>query len=264
MKNYRHYVHNYMLDPMHPLTVALIGAGGTGSQVLTSLGRMNYALQELGHPGMQVTVYDADIVTPANCGRQLFAPQEIGRNKAEVLVTKLNMFFGTAWESVPEMYAEGSPKANIVISCVDTVASRMTIKKNLDSDANYISRGDTTHCYYWLDFGNTQNTGQVILGTIEKAKQPKGKRTVTEALKCVTDYFDLTQVNEKDGGPSCSLAEALSKQDLFINSTLAQVGMALLWKMFTKGVLETQGAFLNLETMKLNPIRVEKVEANVK
>jgi hypothetical protein len=78
----------------------------------------------------------------------------------------------------------------------------------------------------------------------------------------VTDFFDLKKVNEKDSGPSCSLAEALTKQDLFINSTLAQIGMALMWKMFTKGMLEIQGAFLNLETMKVNPIKVERYEAD--
>lgn len=250
-----------MLDPMHQISVALVGAGGTGSQVLTSLGRMNYALIELGHPGFHVSVYDSDIVTQANCGRQLFAPQEIGRNKAEVLTTKLNMFFGTDWESIPEMYDEKSPSANIIISCVDTVSSRLAISKNIKSNecrSNY-NRRDISLPYYWLDFGNSMNTGQVILGTATEIEQPKKVRAVTTRLKCVTDFFDLSKVNEKDSGPSCSLAEALTKQDLFINSTLAQIGMALMWKMFTKGVLETHGAFLNLDTMKVNPIKVEKI-----
>jgi len=261
---YKHYVHPYILDPAHPLTVALIGAGGTGSQVLTSLGRMNYALRELGHPGLYVKVYDADIVTPANCGRQLFSPVEIGRNKAEVLTTKLNMFFVTSWESIPEMYDEKSEHTNIVISCVDTVASRLAIKKNLERPSERGLNGyDMQQNYYWMDFGNTQSTGQVILGTLRDITQKKKSSNVGK-LRCVTDFFDLKKVNEKDSGPSCSLAEALSKQDLFINSTLAQIGMALMWKMFTKGVLDTHGAFVNLETMKVNPIRVERIGENVK
>ena len=256
---YRHFVHNYMLDPMHPLTVTLVGAGGTGSQVLTSLGRMNYALTQLGHPGLQVRVYDADVVTPANCGRQLFAPQEIGRNKAEVLVTKLNMFFGTMWQSIPEMFNEHSDRSNILISCVDTIASRLAIKKSIEGhQSDY--EGDTGKSYYWLDYGNTQNTGQVILGTTREILQPKRKKGVTKTLRDVTQFFDLSKVNEKESGPSCSLAEALSKQDLFINSTLAQIGMALMWKMFTNGVLDIQGAFLNLDTMKVNPIKIENYE----
>ena len=256
---YRHFVHPYILDPAHPLTVALIGAGGTGSQVLTSLGRMNYALRELGHQGLHVKVYDSDIVTQANCGRQLFSPIEVGRNKAEVLTTKLNMFFGTSWESIPEMYDERTEHTNIVISCVDTVKSRLAICKNLGREDERGQRGyDREKNYYWLDFGNTQETGQVILGTMKDLSQSKKKDNVGR-LRCVTDFFDLTKVNERNSGPSCSLAEALTKQDLFINSTLAQIGMALMWKMFTKGALDIQGAFLNLDTMKVNPIKVEKV-----
>lgn len=34
-----HYIDNYLLNPQHPVTVNLIGAGGTGSQVLTCLSR---------------------------------------------------------------------------------------------------------------------------------------------------------------------------------------------------------------------------------
>ena len=259
---YKHYVHPYILDPAHPLTIALIGAGGTGSQVLTSLGRMNYALRELGHQGLHVKVYDADIVTPANCGRQLFSPVEVGRNKAEVLTTKLNMFFGTSWESIPEMYGEKTEHTNVVISCVDTVKSRLAIKKNLERESQRGLGYDMQQNYYWLDFGNAQDTGQVILGTMRDLSNGKKKGNVGK-LRCVTEFFDLTKVDEKASGPSCSLAEALNKQDLFINSTLAQIGMAVMWKMFTKGVLETQGAFLNLDTMKVNPIKVEQ-QKNVK
>ena len=62
------------------------------------------------------------------------------------------------------------------------------------------------------------------------------------------------RVKETDSGPSCSLAEALERQDLFINSTLAQLGCGILWKMFRNGVIEHNGLYLNLDTMKVNPI----------
>ena len=75
-------------------------------------------------------------------------------------------------------------------------------------------------------------------------------------MRTVTELFDLTKVDEKDSGPSCSLAEALRKQDLFINSTLAQLGCALLWKLLSTGSIDYQGIYLNLETMKVNPIKL--------
>lgn len=249
----KHYVDNYILNPTHQLTVNVIGCGGTGSQVLTSLGRMNYALKQLGHPGFHVTAFDDDIVTHANCGRQLFSPVEIGRYKAEVLVTKLNMFFGTQWESKCEMYDKGSKVANITISCTDTIASRLVIKDNVKDSKGY----DRQRQIYWLDFGNMKDRGQVILGTFKPVKQPKGG---VGSLKCVTDIFDFSTLKDSNSGPSCSLAEALNKQDLFINSTLANIGMALLWKMFTKGVIDYHGAFLNLETMRVNPLKIEEAE----
>ena len=109
---------------------------------------------------------------------------------------------------------------------------------------------------YWMDFGNTQDTGQVVLGTVsKKIKQPASKLYETvESLKMITRYVKYAKVKEKDSGPSCSLAEALEKQDLFINSTLAQLGCNILWKMFRNGMIEHQGLYLNLSTMKVNPI----------
>ena len=109
-----------------------------------------------------------------------------------------------------------------------------------------------------MDFGNTQTSGQVVLGTVpKKIKQPKSQQYKTvDTLKVITRYVKYASVEETDSGPSCSLAEALEKQDLYINSTLAQLGCNLLWKMFRNGMLEHHGIYLNLTTMKVNPIYV--------
>ena len=77
-----HYTDNYLLKPYHPVTIHVAGAGGTGSQVIANLARMNVALQALGHPGLHVTVFDPDIITEANIGRQLFSEAELGQGKA--------------------------------------------------------------------------------------------------------------------------------------------------------------------------------------
>lgn len=42
-----HYTDSYLMSPQHPVTVNLIGAGGTGSQVLTCLARLDTALRGL-------------------------------------------------------------------------------------------------------------------------------------------------------------------------------------------------------------------------
>ena len=250
-----HFTDSYLINPQHPVTVHLIGAGGTGSQVLEALARMDAALIRLGHPGLYVTVFDADEVSESNIGRQLFSPADIGLNKAICLVTRTNQFFGLEWEAVPEMYSDDAPSANITISCVDNVKSRLVIYQHL-KQVNHISDVYESPLY-WLDFGNTQQTGQVILGTVKPIKQPKKAKYPTQAtLPTLCDMFDLTQVDEQNSGPSCSVTEALRKQDLFINSTLAQNGCALLWKLFREAKLEHHGVFLNLSTFKTNPIAV--------
>ena len=66
-----HFTDSYLLSPQHPVSVFVIGAGGTGSQVVTNLACMDMALRSLGHAGLHVTVFDPDTVTEANIGRQL-------------------------------------------------------------------------------------------------------------------------------------------------------------------------------------------------
>ena len=44
-------------------------------------------------------------------------------------------------------------------------------------------------------------------------------------MNVITEEVDYAKIKENESGPSCSLAEALEKQDLFINSTLAHIGV---------------------------------------
>ena len=57
-----HYTDNYLLKPYHPVTVFIIGAGGTGSQVVTNLARMNAALR---HQDIRGCTSPCSIPTPS-------------------------------------------------------------------------------------------------------------------------------------------------------------------------------------------------------
>lgn len=251
-----HFTHNYLLDPKHRITVALIGAGGTGSQVLQELARIDHALYALGHPGLHVTVYDDDMVSEANIGRQLFSPSDIGLPKSLVLIDRINSFYGLDWKAKRVRYTSESDICNITITCVDNVASRIEIGNTL-RDHKPGGKAEEFETYYWLDFGNQTDRGQVVLGTVFEIEQP-GSSSVTPTgnMKCVDELFDLTTVDEAESGPSCSLAEALAKQDLFINSMVANVGCNLLWKLLSEGGVDCQGAYVNLKTMNVNPIKL--------
>lgn len=259
MKNKVHYTDQYLINPQHPITVNLIGVGGTGSQVLTCLARIDSALCAFGHPGLHVEAWDDDIVTQSNIGRQLFSPADIGLNKAVCLVTRINRFFGLAWEASPYKFPakEDKSRANIYITCTDTVKSRIELWKSLKGNRKSHGYRNYSTPLYWLDFGNTQSTGQVVLGTISEIGQPESKiYEPVSKLDTIAEITDLSKTDEKDSGPSCSLAEALNKQDLFINSTLAQLGCDILWKMFRNMMIDSHGLYLNLDTMKVNPIKI--------
>jgi PRTRC genetic system ThiF family protein len=265
-KERRHYTESYICNPVHRLSISLIGVGGSGSQMLSHLARVNEGLKALGHPGVFVRAFDPDIVTEANIGRQLFSKADLGLNKAKTAVTRINRFFGLDWEAIEERFENISP-ANITISCVDSYEARQQIYVRLLETKGKKSRQFNNKDYdyqpweiqyYWMDLGNSKTTGQVIIGTVEDIRQPKqSKYDLISSLPTFLEQFPLSTVNrEEEDGPSCSLAQALGRQDLFINSTLSNLGCNLLWKMITTMQLPYRGVFLNLDTMQSNPLTI--------
>lgn len=260
-----HYTAAYLLNPQHPVTINLIGCGGNGSQMLMQLARINEALRKLGHIGLHVTCYDNDIITEANLGRQLFSPSELGMNKAVAMITRVNRFFGLQWKAEPQLFTSkhstSTDAANIFITCIDSLKGRKEINTYFEKYKKHCKKHEPyQRCYYWMDMGNSQYSGQFIIGTIETSL---GKRTkkkdevVVNSLPTLFNKFPaMERQKEKASGPSCSLAEALEKQDLFINSILVQYAAHALWGLMREGKLNYQGAFINLQTLKVAQITI--------
>ena len=261
-----HFTDNSLINATNPISINLIGAGGTGSKVLTALMEMNHSLIALGHAGLSVRLWDDDVITEANLGRQRFAECEVGLYKSVALINRANRFTGTNWKAETQKFEKDSlgkvpenAQATIFITCVDIVKARFGIAeilKALDNGKYYHHKPK-----YWLDYGNSQYTGQVLLSTIGDIKQPNSDRYETVSnLPMVTDEFGhlLKQSEQQDDTPSCSLAEALEKQDLYINSSLAQMGSSLLWGLFRNGLTENRGFFLNLKYFRSQPIQVAR------
>lgn len=261
-----HIVANYLVNPPSAITVNVIGAGGTGSQVLHHLARINGALRERRHPGLQVTAFDSDEVTAANMIRQRFSEEEIGENKAVALITKLNRHYGTNWKAATYRFCKKTAAqiknqlaANITITCLDTIRDRFEIADLISGlkGSRYYSHNRPL---YWMDFGNAKYTGQVVLSTVGSIEQPRSKQFEPVAeLPFVTDEFKnlLKQQKKSEKNiPSCSLTEALNQQDLFINTQLAGAGCGLLWNMITEAMTDIRGVFINVKTFRMQPIPV--------
>ncbi|MCQ4139547.1 PRTRC system ThiF family protein [Chryseobacterium sp. EO14] len=264
IKSKVHFTDGELISPTNPISVNLIGAGGTGSQMLTALARMNHALTELNHAGLSVRLWDDDLITEANLGRQLFAECELGLYKSVALSNRINRFFGTNWKAETVRFEKDrfgrlpeNAKATITITCVDRVQARFNVAEILKGKSDY--RNYSNEPKYWIDMGNSQYTGQVFLSTVGVVRQPKSEKYETVAnLPFVTDEFGelLKQSETEDDTPSCSVAEALKKQDLYINSVLAQMGSSLIWNLFRNGLTETRGFFLNLKNFHSKPIKL--------
>jgi PRTRC genetic system ThiF family protein len=228
--------------------VAVIGAGGTGSQVITGLAQLHAAMIALGHPGgLQVDVIDDDLVSQANVGRQMFWQSDVGLPKAHVLVQRINAAMGLNWQGHAErVTGNSSLNHEIVIGCVDTRKARKAI---LASMQGYSAT-------YWLDLGNRASDGQVILGEVGN----RYKQDFQPRLPNVADLFPEIVDEGLDGEddvPSCSLADALEKQNLFVNRGVALYGLNLLWELFRHGEIGYHGVFVNLKMGRTTPLLVD-------
>jgi PRTRC genetic system ThiF family protein len=244
-----HHIHPELLRNRE--RVSVVGCGGNGSAIAAGLPYLHQALLAYGHPeGLHVTLLDPDVISPTNCVRQPFSQSEIGLYKSVVLANRLNLFWGLDWEGIPERL---DPKrrldgVDIVIGCLDTRKARAAIAKCAE---------DWSEVDYWLDLGNNADSGQFVLGEPLNRRNRRHKlrlRTVSELLPEATQA-DL----DGDGLPSCSAAEALDRQEPFVNPTLANHALALLARLFRCGTVSYHGGFVSLSSLAgVQALRVER------
>lgn len=230
--------------------VRLVGAGGNGSRMLTGLAELDRAMRALGHPGgLHVTVMDDDLVSEANVGRQAFYPADIGFNKAIVLVHRINISYGLDWTAEPFRLTRNSRihGTDLLIGAVDSRAARRDIHEAV--------RHSNTALY--LDLGNQADSGQVVLG--EPLRNYQQAADHPDRLPTVIDLFPdiLDKRITEDDAPSCSMAEALERQELFINRAVSDWALNLLWRLFRYGEIDHHGVFINLATARATPLPVD-------
>ncbi|MCL5670522.1 MAG: PRTRC system ThiF family protein [Acidobacteria bacterium] len=236
-----------------PLRVLIVGAGGNGSAMLLGLPYLHQAMKVWGHAGgIHVMLADGDLVSETNCVRQPFASADVGLNKAIVLINRVNLFWGLRWQAHPEHFHKDSLRSNspgphLIIGCVDTRAARQAILSAV-TRAN-----DST--VYWLDLGNNACSGQYVLG------QPLNAANHRTAVRLRTVAELYPEIADAEAGedplPSCSAAEALERQEPFINQVLATSALAMLARLFRYGTLTHHGAFYNASTGRTSVLGVD-------
>ena len=233
------------------LRIVLVGCGGNGAQMLMGLASLDTALRAISSRSLDVTVVDDDIVTEANLGRQPFYRCDVGNSKAHTLTERINLAHGLFWTAVHGRApgAVNLSEADLVITCVDTASARRAVGAALLEASMQPA--------YWMDLGNRAGDGQFIIGC------PRRKQRATELhLPTVLEYFpELADDGlREDDAPSCSVAEALERQSLFVNRVIASHALALLFDLLGRGSIGHAGAFINLGSGQSVPIALPSTD----
>lgn len=236
------------------IRVHVIGCGGTGSIVVPGLVKIHRTMLALGHPGgLDVTVWDSDAVSESNTVRQNFFESDIGANKADIMVTRLNVAhsaIGLDWSARNERFTDAQYSrtggADLFIGCVDTKASRREILAAI--------QGERRSCY-WLDCGNKEDFGQVIAGEWRGGGH---KQLEQPRLPLVTELLpEIIAGDEEDDTPSCSAVQSIMRQGVITNQMCATWALAWLSEALRFGQIGWNGVFFNLAQGRVTSIPVD-------
>lgn len=242
-----------LLLPNEPtINLVLVGCGGTGSWLAPSIARIGRNLRDSFGKKVKIAFVDPDRVEEKNCYRQNFCLAEVGRFKAETLARR----YGLAWGMEIEAYLTpiGTVSINfrgliVVCGCVDNPAARLDIMKKVSGQ--YLP--DT----WWLDCGNWQDAGQVLLGSGER------KPTMENALKFRNtcswlplpseQHPELVEVTrtvqpETRGSWSCAEMMVESSQGMAINQRMAAEATDYLVRMLVTKDLRRYATYIDLQS----------------
>ena len=237
--------------PGAKFNIVLLGAGGTGGQVLAQVAKIKaLGLDNSKIGNFDLTLVDGDEVESKNCTRQNFFEMDIGGNKAEILAARYGEAYGTDIGYV-DHYIEGEDElakivgssvgaTPIIIGCVDNHKTRLMIDKVFTK----------TNGIFWVDSGNEEFGGQVVCGYNNRRGSREIRRVGTDIntrMRRQRDFmksfrFDLPSVTEIypeigrksdlkfNSELSCAERAESSPQNIIVNSMAAQVVMMFVRK----------------------------------
>lgn len=246
-----------MLPATDTWNFVLVGCGGTGSWLAPSVARIARVLQEQGKTA-NVWFVDPDTVEEKNIPRQNFCQAELGQNKAATLVGRLSAAWGLDISFSREHFNPtkisgshwiGWDSVTVIIGCVDNAAARKEVAKSLACN-----RAESPHRLWWLDCGNTEHSGQVLLGSAANAQQLTGALVSCKICKALPAPSlvapDLLIARPEEGtrqNLSCAELQLANAQSLAVNQMVASVATDYLLRIVFGG-LRRFGTYFDLES----------------
>ena len=196
---------------------------------------------------------DHDRVEKHNLRRQNFYADDLGKFKSQALAERLSVLYGReiAYSVYPfhrdlisavfngDSYGHGTNA--IIIGCVDNPGARKAMTDGL-----------SVGCW-WLDSGNSQNSGQVLIGNAKEKKYLKAafnpvKNTVCLLPQPTYQLPGLLAPAPESSTPQLDCAEAVEQEDQspVINQAMATIVLEMVHSLL-KGTLTYMGAYIDLE-----------------
>lgn len=234
--------------------IAIVGCGGTGGFVAEGLCRL------LGNKECRIILIDHDRVEPHNLRRQAFYEHDLGKFKSQALAERLSRLYGRqimysvypyTRETVDQVFVRRYYRSGldgIIIGCVDNPQARKSIA---DSERGW---------GWWIDAGNGEKSGQVLIGNVSDPENLKGcfhlgEHTV-ERLPMPTmqqpDLLKPVPASEAQG-IDCAEAVEANVQSPVINQTMSSLVLEFVSKLLA-GKLTWMGVYLDLEMGTLRPV----------
>lgn len=207
----------------------LVGCGGTGSHCAYAIARLMYAINTTGKTA-SATFIDFDIVEEKNIVRQLFCPSDLTRPKAHVLAHRLSLSMGLDISAINKPFEVDMVDINkgrglnliVIVGCVDNAQARIELAKALD-----LNIPGSAHRVLWLDGGNHEQSGQVLLGNtatfqdLHSCAFPANSGFCVGLPSPVLVHPELLIEEQEAAHENPSCAELAASQSLSINLRVA-------------------------------------------
>jgi PRTRC genetic system ThiF family protein len=236
------------------LRLALVGAGGTGSWLLPHLVRLAHLVQA-GGKTVTLGISDPDTVAPANVARQNFLPPDVGQAKARVLAARYGLAYGleiAAWvEPFRYTHLHDTYRADtltVILGAVDNAAARQSL-------ADYLTRSEgreLPRCW-WVDSGNSYQSGQVCLGNTATLPALRGAFHTPGYCNRLplppllhADLLVPRPEEETATRLSCAELTAANAQSLLVNTTAAVIAADFVYRLVWTGDLKKFATYFDL------------------
>lgn len=247
----------YTGDMPEDAGITIVGCGGTGGFVAEGICRL------LGDRKTRLLLIDYDRVERHNLRRQAFYEEDLWKFKSQALAERLCRRYGreimySVYPFAPENmdgafsmrhYARGLN--GLIIGCVDNARARQSIQDG--------ARG----WHWWIDAGNGEHSGQVLIGNINDVHHLNGgfnpvDHTVSKlpmpTLQEPALLIPPTAPVEQD--LDCAEAVDANLQSPVVNQTMASLVLQFVSRLL-EGKLTWMGAYVDLDAGTLRPIPAE-------